>query len=222
MRVVWLPLALASITACRSAPTANDPELAGLEARMDAHEGALGRTEAVVRRLGDKWQLVVGDYDRAASSYQRAQTEYAKATAAYSRASAEFQAATSTWQEAKARWDLATQLILAAAAIDAYNLSKAAGAREVDLEDIDCGRVSTAKYRRTLRADGVDLDGLDVDHIVPRSLGGADHPSNYQLLNSSLNRSLGATWNADKCAAAGVRICEVAVAVSKLCGTFGG
>jgi hypothetical protein len=39
----------------------------------------------------------------------------------------------------------------------------------------------------------VPLDGLDVDHAWPRALGGVDHPLNCQLLDSSLNRSLGAS-----------------------------
>lgn len=218
-----LSLLTALCTACLSSPP-NDPgpELTRLEMRMDAHEEALNRTAALARNLDERWKLVVGDYNRAASRYRRARAEYGRAAAQYSRSSQEFRAASQTWKDARVRWDLVNNLVVAAASIDAYNLSKASGAREVDLGDIGCGRVSTAKYRRQLRANGIDLDGLDVDHIVPRKLGGADHPSNYQLLDSSLNRSLGATWNADKCAAAGVKICAAAVAVSKLCGTFAG
>jgi len=217
-------LLIALCGACHRSPppTGPDPELTRLEMRMDAHEEALQRTAALAGRLDKQWRLVVGDYNRAASRYRQARAEYDRASAQYSRSSAEFRAASRTWKVAKSRWDLVNKLIVAAASIDAYNLSKASGAREVDLDDIDCGKVSTAKFRRQLRAEGVNLDGVDVDHIVPRSLGGADHPSNYQLLESSLNRSLGATWNADKCAAAGVKICATAVAVSKICGTFAG
>lgn len=214
----------ALITACHPSPSApsSDPELTRLETRMDAHEEALSRTAALVGHLDDQWRLVADDYNRAATRYRRAQAEYDRASAQYSRSSAQFRSASQTWKEAKSRWELVNTLIIAAASIDAYNLSKTTGASDVDLDSIDCGRVSTAKYRRQLRTEGIALDGLDVDHIVPRSLGGADHPSNYQLLSSSLNRSLGATWNADKCSAAGVQICAVAVAVSKLCGTFAG
>lgn len=217
-------LLAALITACvsSSAATSPAPELTLLEARMDAHEDALERTAALAHRLNGRWSRVASDYNRAASRYRRANAEYDHAAAQYSRSSEEFRAASKTWKVAKARWDLVSQLIVAAASIDAYNLTRASGTRDVDLGDIDCGKISTAKYRRQLRAEGIDLDGLDIDHIVPRSLGGADHPSNYQLLDSSLNRSLGATWNAGKCAAAGVKICAAAVAVSKLCGTFAG
>lgn len=55
-----------------------------------------------------------------------------------------------------------------------------------------CGtRMSTAAYRKMLRKKGIDLDGLDADHGLPKSLGGADHPLNYRMIDSSLNRSLG-------------------------------
>ena len=51
----------------------------------------------------------------------------------------------------------------------------------------------TTTFRRRLKADGVDLRGVDIDHVWPRHLGGVDHPLNYQRLDSSLNRSLGAS-----------------------------
>lgn len=54
------------------------------------------------------------------------------------------------------------------------------------------GHMSTAAYRRQLCAEGVPLAGRDIDHVFPRALGGADTIDNYQLLPSSVNRSLGA------------------------------
>jgi hypothetical protein len=51
--------------------------------------------------------------------------------------------------------------------------------------------MTTAQYRRELREEGVDLEGLDADHGLPKSWGGADHPLNYEMIDSSLNRSLG-------------------------------
>ena len=53
--------------------------------------------------------------------------------------------------------------------------------------------VRTATFRSRLKAEGVDLRGVDIDHVWPRHLGGVDHPLNYQRLDSSLNRSLGAS-----------------------------
>lgn len=52
--------------------------------------------------------------------------------------------------------------------------------------------MSTRMFRTRLRAEGISIDGKDIDHAWPRALGGADHPLNDQLLDSSVNRSLGA------------------------------
>ena len=82
--------------------------------------------------------------------------------------------------------------------------------------------MSTAAYRALLTGQGVNLAGVDVDHIVPRSLGGADNPANYQLLPSSINRSLGATWNEDKCLGVGTERCARAITASRECGTLRG
>jgi hypothetical protein len=82
--------------------------------------------------------------------------------------------------------------------------------------------MSTAAYRALLTARGIDLTGKDIDHIVPRSLGGADNPGNYQVLSASENRSLGATWNEAKCTSVGEARCARAVATSHECGTLRG
>ena len=82
--------------------------------------------------------------------------------------------------------------------------------------------MTTAVYRRQLVRQGINLLGMDIDHIVPRSLGGADHPMNYQVLDTSTNRSLGATWNANKCLMAGQARCSEALAVSRHCGSYAG
>ena len=85
----------------------------------------------------------------------------------------------------------------------------------------DCDTVTTQEMRRRLRKAGVDIRGLDVDHIVPRSRGGANHPSNYRLLDSHVNRSIQARWDWAKCADVGAQ-CAEAVAVSRVCGTYRG
>lgn len=69
---------------------------------------------------------------------------------------------------------------------------------------------------------GVDLAGKDIDHIVPRSLGGADNPGNYRIISAHENRSLGATWNEEKCLAVGETRCARAVATSHECGSLRG
>ena len=49
-----------------------------------------------------------------------------------------------------------------------------------------------------LKEEGLCLEGYEVDHIVPRSLGGADHPHNYALVTQRLNRQWAGDWTADK------------------------
>lgn len=213
---------VALLAACRSPEPAEPSEFGRLEQRVAQHEQDLDRTEAVVRRLESKWAVVVADFNEATRAYRQAEASYDAAGRAFERASVEFENASVLWQEARARWELATQLIVAAAALDAYNLAQARGANELDLDEVDCGRVSTRTFRRRLEAEGISLKGKDIDHIVPHALGGADHPSNYQILDSSLNRSLGARFDAAKCSAAGQAICAAAIAVSKLCGSYGG
>jgi hypothetical protein len=50
----------------------------------------------------------------------------------------------------------------------------------------------TDAYRKKLESAGVSVEGKDVDHVIPKSIGGADHPINYKLWDSSTNRSCGA------------------------------
>lgn len=85
-------------------------------------------------------------------------------------------------------WRVYQQLVQVAAALDAENIERA---RRVGVDDLSCKSMSTASYRRMLEARGMDRTGLDVDHIVPSSLGGPDNAVNYHLLPSSVNRSIG-------------------------------
>ncbi len=89
--------------------------------------------------------------------------------------------ATRDLETARTRYrEVATVLIVMAASGDAGNALRG-------------GQRTTAAFRWELRAKGVELQGLDVDHIWPHAMGGADHPWNYQLLEASVNRSLGAS-----------------------------
>jgi hypothetical protein len=82
--------------------------------------------------------------------------------------------------------------------------------------------MTTPAYRALLIARGVSLRGMHIDHIVPRALGGADHPSNYQILRSTENQRFGARWSLAKCMGAGRAACVRAVEVSRACGKFTG
>ena len=63
-------------------------------------------------------------------------------------------------------------------------------------------RLSTTEVLRLLRPH-VLLCGLEVDHIVPRSIGGLDHPRNYCLVPAVLNRQWHNNWTAEKRAVLG-------------------
>ena len=57
---------------------------------------------------------------------------------------------------------------------------------------------SPRAVRRWLQDTGVPLQGYEVDHIVPRSLGGIDHPHNYAVVERELNRRWSANWSCEK------------------------
>lgn len=57
---------------------------------------------------------------------------------------------------------------------------------------------STRQVRRWLLEQGLELHTCDIDHIVPRSLGGVDHPHNYALVPRQLNRQWAGNWHAEK------------------------
>lgn len=60
---------------------------------------------------------------------------------------------------------------------------------------------------------------MHIDHIIPRSKGGADHPSNYYSLCGTINSPFGNTFSLSKCFLVGADACAQAVLCS---GLFGG
>ena len=204
---------------CATAHASQPDQISALRADMAVHDAALLDAQERAQRLRLAWREVADAYDRASMRYAqtRAAFEEARGQAsasaeAFARAQTEFEAATEIWK-------FYGELVRVAAAIDAANLD-AARAGRFNGEGPDCRPMSAQQYRRQLEQQGVDLTGKDIDHIVPRSLGGADDVSNYQVLDQSLNRSLGATWGPDKCNLAGIPQCALAVAISHRCGAF--
>jgi len=53
------------------------------------------------------------------------------------------------------------------------------------------GNMSTHTYREGLKTQGISVEGMHVDHMVPKNLGGIDNVSNYQLVPAHLNQSWG-------------------------------
>ena len=45
---------------------------------------------------------------------------------------------------------------------------------------------------------GMSLEHCDIDHILPRSVGGVDHPYNYYILPKKLNKRWSGWWTAHK------------------------
>jgi hypothetical protein len=195
-------------------------ELAALRADADNLDGEIAAAEARANALSAEWDDVRRDYGFARDAYLAARERLHAAEASADRASDAFERAVIEARIATDRFKLYQRLVVIATTLDAAQLGSSATAHNA-AKAFDCSPVSTAAYRALLAARGVNLNGMDIDHIVPRSLGGADHPSNYQVLPSSVNRSLGAAWNHAKCANAGMK-CADAVAVSHKCGSFRG
>jgi hypothetical protein len=68
--------------------------------------------------------------------------------------------------------------------------------------------MTTARVRKWLEDNGgfppkytnakLSLADFDIDHILPKSVGGQDHPFNFVLLPKKLNSSLSGWWTAEK------------------------
>jgi hypothetical protein len=125
-----------------------------------------------VRRL-------VAELELRASGFEAAQAAWEAAAESVQASSESLDKASEAYRLAARNYRIASYIVVGAAAMDSVGLSQCDNT------------VSTAAYRRALRAEGLNIDGKDIDHLWPRSLGGADHPWNYQVLDASLNRSLG-------------------------------
>lgn len=223
MKSAVLAAVVLVLTACAgSNPRARD-ELARIEAAQNEHSQALDDVERAADGLSQEWDSVRRSYERAKEAFAVAEAAFRTAETDSSQGTAAFAVARRDYDDARSSWELYSELVMIAAMIDASNHDAYRRWRKTpSTERFSCESVSTSAFRRQLEAMGEDLTGMDVDHIVPKALGGADHPSNYQLLPSSLNRSLGASWGKDKCSMAGMRECAAAMAVSKKCGGFDG
>jgi hypothetical protein len=106
--------------------------------------------------------------------------------------------------------------------MDAARYDAARDGREFRGDPSCAGGMSRHAYRARLTGQGVSLEGQDTGHIVPQSLGGADHPDNYVPMSASQNRSLGNTFSRSICMSYGAQRCARAVAISRKCGTLRG
>jgi len=166
-------LALAS---CKSASS---------RARLDHLEAQAAADDETIDQLAERVAAFERSVDELVALYQQASETLADAEHTLEQASRlddagaqAYARATSDYEAAARNWRLVTITLLVAASWDyAGHLCDT--------------RMSTAAYRKSLRKQGVDLKGLDADHGLPKSLGGADHPLNYRMIDAGLNRSLG-------------------------------
>jgi hypothetical protein len=219
IRLLLILLAVLTVHACSDSKRDDEARIAALQDAVEAFDAELLETEAQVRALSSDLSEIADAYTDVASRYRDARRRHDDARARADRASTRYQEAAASWEHAASSWRFYRSVLKLAIAIDQARASTRFGKGSYSNS---CERVSTASFRRMLIKQGISLAGKDIDHIVPRALGGADHPANYQILDSSLNRSLGKTWNAEKCALAGADRCEEAVAISAKCGSYRG
>ena len=215
MTRVFLVL-LVGLCQCREQSDDRERRLTRLLDKAEAQTRELADTDTAARRLMAEWSDLDRRFQAASLHYHATQIALERAAQAYTQTSSDYRQASAEANGAARLWRLYRELVLVAAAVDAAKLRSARA-------HADCGRdMSTADYRDLLIRQGVSVAGMDVDHIVPRSLGGADHPDNYQLLPSSENRSIGNDWGEGKCAAVGAERCGRAVRASNECGSLRG
>lgn len=197
--------------------------VADIEAQQAEHRRRLDELEGFIQKLDAVWAAIVRDYRTVAQLYQEASSGFQDAGNRFDAASHEYVAARNKWVEADRAWKLAALAIAAAHAIEVNRINQAAGGSGAQSSarrgGLGCDEgMSTQTYRRRFNVQ----HGYEVDHIVPRALGGSDHQSNYQVIPMSVNRQWSDTFNAAKCSAAGMAQCAVAIAISTRCGSFAG
>ncbi|MET0344563.1 MAG: HNH endonuclease signature motif containing protein [Polyangiales bacterium] len=224
MRSDWLCaglLALALALGCAHDDAMLEREIDGLARALDQHEAALDRASARTAALARSWGDVAARFEAAERDFSAAEASFASAREAPVRDERALAEAAAQAERAATRWGYAEALIATAAALDARRLARKQPAPRG--QPAGCrGAMTTAAYRTLLLARGIALHGMHIDHIVPRALGGADHPSNYQILRARDNLRLGARWNLAKCMGAGRATCVRAVEISRRCGSFSG
>lgn len=172
--------AVAVAAACLSCGSASAGRVDAAESRLAQNERAyqvnardVASLKELARELG--WRV-----DAARRDFVESERLYQEAVVQSHRAAILAEEAAKHHQAAAKRYRLVTTIIILAAASDLFMRGA-------------CGpRVSTASYRRRLQAQGVELKGMDIDHLFARSRGGPDRPWNYLPLEASINRSLGA------------------------------
>ena len=178
-----LLLSLGLLGACTEVGTDRAAFAARMASARSTETNEASQTRDLNRRAGELSRDVaslVANLAAAEDAYRRAGGAFREAGDRHENAMEAGREALDELREAESRYRELASFVVATAMADV------AGWRLCE------GAMRTGRYREMLRAQGVPLDGRDIDHILPHSLGGANHPLNYQPLESSLNRSLGA------------------------------
>lgn len=182
-RAALLAVAIGLVSACNDGDTARRAFAARLASAHAAEAEESSQTNEL-RRQADALSREIGqlaaDLRVAEASYRRAGGLFAEASEHHEHAMEAGREALDHLQETERNYRRLASIVVAAAVADVAGWQLCEGA------------MSTQSYRASLRARGISLEGRDIDHVLPHSLGGANHPLNYQPLESSLNRSLGA------------------------------
>jgi len=173
---------------CASKP-AIDMALAHSEERMkrlqkgsDQYAHGVDDTIATAKELMEEIQSLVAIYQRAEATLVEAEIAFVQAEARGDSACEQYQLAAAQFEKAGQIYERVAMSLVAVATTEATVAT---------LRRVCDASMTTAQYRAKLKSNGVNLEGKDIDHICPKSLGGPDSELNYQVMDSSENRSLG-------------------------------
>jgi uncharacterized protein YukE len=159
---------------------AADTSLDRAEARLAEHRQVYMATAVDIEYVRLTARVLSEQAEGALQILHDVTREYARAKGLYGSASAEYQSAAASWRAAATAYRAAATVLIVAATTHFL------------LHDLCGPAVSTRQHRAMLEERGVDTWGRDIDHIISRAHGGPNRPWNYQPLDSSINRSLGA------------------------------
>ncbi len=155
-------------------------ELEAVEATHQSQSERIAQAHEDVRVLRRDVVAVLAKFEEAEEAYRRATEALEEVAESAARSTEAHQRAVAAFREAERNYKIIAATIAIAASLDAVGRAVCGGIQ------------STASYRRELASEGLDLSGKDIDHLWPHSKSGVDHRWNYQVIDSSMNRSLGA------------------------------
>lgn len=153
---------------CSDSKAEHEARISALSTSVESFDQDLQDVAVQVRALSSDLGEIADAYERVSSHYRDAR-QHRLSAQAESNASVELlKEAAKNWDQAAASWRFYRTVLKIAISIDQ---ARAASPDGLD-RSISCEPVSTASYRRRLIAQGISLLGKDIDHIVPRALGG--------------------------------------------------